>query len=212
MGTYLNCGGCVPKYEVIASANIFRSFKVKVGPFMLSKSYFPRIVEFNFVGSVSWLSPDKYRFDGNKLVDVILLFNGGSLNSLLLVTMPLQLLVPQEGFVDIIKLLFRSFWCKSLSFWPLMAYSWTVEVERAGNFNSSSWAEPEIFSIWWAELSRAGRELQNDELSWAELARAKWAEKWAEKQLKIRNLVSQTSSYLYENTKQFWTGKMCILG
>ena len=82
-----------------------------------------------------------------------------------------------------------------------------IEVERAGNFNSSSWAEPEIFSIWWAELSRAGRELQNDELSWAELARAKWAEKWAEKQLKIRNLVSQTSCiytctlYLYENTQ-----------
>ena len=75
-----------------------------------------------------------------------------------------------------------------------------LEVERAGNFKSSSWAEPEIFSIWWAELSRAARELQNDELSWAELARAKWAEKWAEKQLKIRNLVSQTSSYLYENT------------
>ena len=87
-----------------------------------------------------------------------------------------------------------------IEIWALVSEVLILEVERAGNFKSSSWAEPEIFSIWWAELSRAARKLQNDELSWAELARAKWAEKWAEKQLKIRNLVSQTSSYLNENT------------
>ena len=38
----------------------------------------------------------------------------------------------------------------------------TLEVERAGFFKIMSWAEPEFFLFWWAELSRANAKLTFD--------------------------------------------------
>ena len=80
----------------------------------------------------------------------------------------------------------------------------TLEVERAGFFKIMSWAEPEFFPFWWAELSRAAQKSQNSELSWAELARARRAENELNFGSYFYRLMSQTScNYYILSTIQF---------
>ena len=79
---------------------------------------------------------------------------------------------------------------------PPLQLLFPLEVKRAGFFKMASWAELEFCLIWWAELSRAGSKCQNHELSWAELARAKRAKKWAESGSNFHKSIGQASQTL----------------